>query len=476
MQTPFESFDEADVQAEISGLEAVHDQNVLRIDALQREMRAISMQLVRLAQEEEDAQALADQRWVDAERTKAEQEWFVKALQDEYEGLCATLREKEDSEEEIRRTHAGALSAEVEGDDLDAPLVAVLCSKEEHLRDLEDRHIDADDLLRRTAEELHDLQVEHDTIVKSASRFFAASQTEMQERELRREAVQQELKQLTAQKAELDSKRHHVRANKAQAEAYHAECVALNRKLEDDLQRIVAARDREAAGLDRLLVETMGEEGSPERLAKLDEAMMVLKGLGINVYTDYAFCGDAFSVWGDPEQALGGFHVAFAYLADYIEAVHGRQLRNTRWRFTSVHEARYDEVEALLSSLKQMVACYDVMGGQQKRRIECSLDIIHNASHLQRMAVENAQKFSEMVEAREVQKQEEAAERAERVKQTLERNRLRTSKKRAVTDLPPSERPHRSVSGVSAHTATTHASREKQQPRSASPRLAPIRN
>ena len=136
-----------------------------------------------------------------------------------------------------------------------------------------------------------------------------------------------------------------------------------------------------------------------------------------------------------------------------------------------MYEARYDEVEALLSSIKQMIACYDLLGPQQKRRIERSLDIVHNASHLQRMAVDNTQKFAEMVEARDVQKREDQEKKEARVKMSLERQRLKTAKRKKETDLHPSERPQRSASAMSTITSVS----KQTQIRSASPRLAPIR-
>ena len=255
-------------------------------------------------------------------------------LQDEYENLVQSVRERDEFEAEVHRKYSTAL--ESSGDDLadpKEPLVAVVLAKEQILRELEDRHIDADDLLRINTATLHALREEHDQMVKDASRFFTSSELEMKERQLKSGSITHEYKAAVALRKDLEERKHYVRSNKVQAEAYHAECVAMNRKLEDDLQRIVAARDRDAAQLDAGMAHTIGEEGSGERLAKLDEVMMVLKGLGINVCNDYRFCGDLYAVWGCPEDALAGFEVAFQYLTEYIEAVHGAQQEGMRWRY-----------------------------------------------------------------------------------------------------------------------------------------------
>ena len=269
----------------------------------------------------------------------------------------------------------------------------------------------------------------------------------MRERQLKSDAVTAQYKHLLARCAEAEQRRAAARHAREQKAAYHAECVATSRKLEDDLQRTLAARDREAAALAQGIAEVAaaaaasGAGGGGDAAAaaaigaRLDEAMMALKGVGVSVRDDYAFCGDVFEAWADAEGASEGFQVAYRYLEEYVAEAHGAQVAGERWRLAAAHEARYDEVEALLSAVKQMVVCYDMLGPVQRRRLadgagggggspSIALCVVHNGAHLQRMAAENAEKFAEMVEAREARKRELEAERAARVRATLQRSRV----------------------------------------------------
>eukprot|EP00754_Rhynchopus_humris_P030672 Rhum_TRINITY_DN15289_c14_g1::Rhum_TRINITY_DN15289_c14_g1_i1::g.144494::m.144494 len=231
----------------LDALESEHRGHLKRIDDLQRELRAATVQLLRLAQQEEDAQTLADQCWIDAERAKAEQEWFIKALQEEHDSLRRTLHEKQEAEAIIRRTHETALAGA--GPEDAEPLVVTLAAREAHLRTLEDRHVDADDLLAKHTADLAALRAEHDRLSAAAARFFGASEGEMRERQLKSDAVTAQYKHLLARCAEAEQRRAAARQAREQKAAHHAECVATSRKLEDDLQRTLAARDREAAAL-----------------------------------------------------------------------------------------------------------------------------------------------------------------------------------------------------------------------------------
>lgn len=151
-------------------------------------------------------------------------------------------------------------------------------------------------------------------------------------------------------------------------------------------------------------------------------------------------------------------------------AAHGRQHSGQRWQLSPTHESRYDEVEHLLSALKQLVAAFDMMDGATKQQVPCAGDVIRNSSHLVRLAKENADKFAEMVEAKEERRAEEEAARKSRQRSVLQRYRERDRRSLRPIDVPPAER-YPSASGAQRRVPSATASTAQRPP---SPKLRPL--
>eukprot|EP01063_Lacrimia_lanifica_P012462 TRINITY_DN19109_c0_g1_i1.p1 TRINITY_DN19109_c0_g1~~TRINITY_DN19109_c0_g1_i1.p1 ORF type:complete len:493 (+),score=214.70 TRINITY_DN19109_c0_g1_i1:84-1562(+) len=445
-------------------LECMHQANTTAIDKFHDELRHYTMILAQGQKEDDDEQAQADQQWVEVEKAKAEQEWIILALQNELNAL------------EERREHNATVAGELrqmaettmqQGGDLaeDDELINVVEARETHLRGMEDRAVWVEDMVEDRKVEAGQLETEHAALVRSGAHYF--SETEYILRELQQASDERtaEQRSLLQRKAGLEAEVRALTDAKDHVQRYHDECDALKRTLELDLAQNSSDRDAASYHLNQMLVEALGEKGSDEMLRKLDEIMMGLKAHAIQLHHDHAFTEDVYLLMNTPELALDGFHVAFQYVEEYVTAVYGEQAAGERWRLDQSHETRYDEVEALLSSLKQLVICYDAMQTAQKRRIEVAFIVVRNATHLNRLAVDTSVKFAEMLEARERQKQRDAEARQERVKRTLARNREQSARRRAAVDIPPAER-----ASQAAQPMAQHAPGPK---RDASPKLAP---
>ena len=414
--------------------------------------------MLRAAQVEEDAQTAADDRWVEGEKAKAEQEWLIKALGEEQSSLLNELTQKTERYEEIRK----ALLSEVGLDEMpedDEQLAAVLQSREAVLREFEDRALSADEMKEKNDKTIAELEEQYRTLASESTRFFTESEATMQERQQESDDITNLYKDLLRQK---EAAAEHLSLGRQSFDSqreHHREAEIQKAQLEETLEYVTVDRDQEAIRITGELTNQLGDPASGCRVQKMEEVMMLLKAVSINCSADYQFTGEVNQLWSSPEDSLNGFLIAFRYLEDYIYSAYGEQPRGQRWMLSGLHDARYDEVEALLSSVKQLVICYDHMHMSQKRRVYISEDIIRNAAHLRRLAEESSVKFKEMITAREERKAQIELEKQQKIKQALERSRLNSRKKQA--DRLPAR---------SASAATTTSSK---LPRSGSPRLRP---
>eukprot|EP01062_Namystynia_karyoxenos_P030763 TRINITY_DN22903_c0_g1_i1.p1 TRINITY_DN22903_c0_g1~~TRINITY_DN22903_c0_g1_i1.p1 ORF type:complete len:542 (+),score=188.07 TRINITY_DN22903_c0_g1_i1:91-1626(+) len=473
-------------QLEAERLELQCEDQLRTIDDLAREVRRLAVELDGLTKREEDAQREADRQQNASERQNALQERFIGTLEKELERLLRELEVKAKDCRVLEEHRAQQLAAEdsamqsattgvaadgssaLPGDDL----ARVLRSRELRLRELEDRELSAEDVRRANLQEQQRLAEEHRQLTAEASEYMARVERQMVESQSLSDKLNGDVQRLSAEKRDKQAWNDRVATEQETLRLRLREFEREKQALEQELLQVMRERDEGAGDLkSRIYPATV--QGSQEQLMKLEEVMMLLKANAVQVGDDHQFLGEVFRAYADapPQEPhfasapMEAYCTAFDYIQEYVWAAHGQQRLGERWVLLATHEPRYDEVEQLLSALKQMVAAFDMMDTATKRQIPCAADVLRNSSHLVRLAHENSVKFAEMVESREDQRREEERARSQRVRRSLELSRRRNRQHTSWAQSAERDSVRRNSSGALG---------APQQRQTTSPRLQPL--
>eukprot|EP00756_Hemistasia_phaeocysticola_P031023 Hpha_TRINITY_DN16326_c2_g4::TRINITY_DN16326_c2_g4_i1::g.60225::m.60225 len=468
--------------SDIEDVERMCSDELRTIDQLERELRKYTKDLAELAEREEDAQRDSERRVNEAERQTADLNWLVSTLRSEAERLSEELKQREDESGKLEGQRAvqqaeerAAVAAVGQGLTSDATdivfagddLARALRSREIRLRELEDRELSAEDVRRQNKEDQVRLAEEHRQLTEEGAAIFEKLEKEIQETQSEAEGLNAEVKGLCTQRREFESRNRQLRSEQEALRMRESDLKHEERALQEDLRQVQVAHQNAVADI-AVYTLPFAVQGSDIQLQKLDEAMMLLKAHASFLGDDFEFYKEVFHMYDSvPADA---FSVAFDFVREYVWSAYGDQVAGDRWclvgRMVEVH---YDEVEHLLSALKQMVASFDQLDSASKRQLPCATEVIRNSSHLVHLAQQCTEKFRERIEECEQQKAREEAAKAERIRRSLERSRVRSRNvaQRFEYGLPIDGTPQRAYRRESSTPVT-------QQPPQSAPKLAPL--
>eukprot|EP01059_Diplonema_ambulator_P033010 TRINITY_DN6733_c0_g1_i1.p1 TRINITY_DN6733_c0_g1~~TRINITY_DN6733_c0_g1_i1.p1 ORF type:complete len:379 (+),score=67.27 TRINITY_DN6733_c0_g1_i1:855-1991(+) len=199
-----------------------------------------------------------------------------------------------------------------------------------------------------------------------------AAPTVDEELKRKKQELETALRELENRRNKLKEKTNAREAPTVEQRAQEAVKVQLEGKLET-LWKCLDEEEHE-------LIET------PERVQKygrtFTSAMMYLKGLAINLGSDWRFIGEIYKAYST--SPLEGMNVAFIHLRSLVEAEYGEQSTDTRWRLpiqSRAHLYRPDQ-EEVISAVKQLVICHDMLPSHFNENLVPWREIVLNIDHL----------------------------------------------------------------------------------------------
>ena len=319
---------------------------------------------------------------------------------------------------------AAAESEEAAAVPADRPVLRLVeeqTARERVLRGLDDRLLNVDELITEQAQALDHLRDVHAALADVKKVQCDTALEELAESKKVAESLARTLSKLEARRDDAGARHAGVAAEVAALEARHLALTGVRRGLEDDLAEGREADAQLERALDAYVAELIGEEGTARRLEKLEESMHLLKGVAVNVAGDYFFIGDVHAAFGADGSAGAeeGLLTALGYVRSYVVAAHGKQRHGDRWVVDSAHEPSYDEVERLLTSVKQVAVCYDMLPVPARLELGCSRELIRNTNNLVHLARVGEAKYAEMRAMQAARAEQARREREEHVRRTI---------------------------------------------------------
>eukprot|EP01065_Artemidia_motanka_P027337 TRINITY_DN32540_c0_g1_i1.p1 TRINITY_DN32540_c0_g1~~TRINITY_DN32540_c0_g1_i1.p1 ORF type:complete len:479 (+),score=146.54 TRINITY_DN32540_c0_g1_i1:86-1522(+) len=402
------------------GMYDAHLQNRADLDELLRRLLSSESKLEDIVGGEADGKALVICRRWEADHAMESHSKSLEDCQDELAQLLddrdAKIQEEQKlrdelTDEERREAAVGPASlcsdaAEILG------TMSELEERERYLRELEKREIDKDDIVEDRRKSLAALKQEYDELYASHGHFFQQAEARMQDQQAQIQDSRRELVEAESQRDAVAARTGALRSSRDDSQRYHQQLVEVRGALEEDLER---CKQLKAVGEVELKEHLDALNSSPDpdvELMKLEEVMMLLKGAAINLATDHCFVGEvnqlASAAPFDDDRGLSAFCNAFRYVRTYVESTQGPQVPGERWmppegqQWASVPD---ECIEKLLSALKQLVICFDMMYEEGKRRAPFARELVRNSSHLLDLIQETSVKYRE----KEIQAEEFAA-------------------------------------------------------------------
>eukprot|EP01063_Lacrimia_lanifica_P014461 TRINITY_DN21038_c0_g1_i1.p1 TRINITY_DN21038_c0_g1~~TRINITY_DN21038_c0_g1_i1.p1 ORF type:complete len:474 (+),score=239.41 TRINITY_DN21038_c0_g1_i1:84-1505(+) len=324
--------------------------------------------------------------------------------------------------------------------------------QESHVRALEGRIISCEDARLEGAETLDALLHEHEGLNSVQGEYYQSVHGEMVDNQAHADELTGQLQQLVEQKQALAEKRREHLEDRASTEAHYQELSDVKGVLESDLKTVQGSLAAAEQQLTVYMEGLLGVKAGPAKLfCKMEETMMLLKAAAVNLHADFSFIGEvnakasmlssyAADAANPIDRGLQSFCDAYAYIRDQVEQLHGPQAPGERWVVRGA-EVPLEVVEPMLSALKQLVTCYDMIPDQSKLSIPCAKEIMINTTHLVNLTHETSVKYVEMERVRE----EEAA----MMDRAREEKKLRQQAKKYAPKHrdPYSRAPGRSVAG-----------------------------
>eukprot|EP01060_Flectonema_neradi_P021706 TRINITY_DN2957_c5_g1_i1.p1 TRINITY_DN2957_c5_g1~~TRINITY_DN2957_c5_g1_i1.p1 ORF type:complete len:490 (+),score=140.53 TRINITY_DN2957_c5_g1_i1:93-1562(+) len=389
-----------------------HLDNRNGIDSLMKSLREAEGQLQEAIQQEADCRADVKVRQMEADKLMATQDKKIATLDKELQALVAQRDEKDKSLHKLEADLQGALARVSQSGhtthDAEQLLQQLqeLEEREKHLRKLENRLICCEELRLEGSKTLEALRREHDQLGQVQGQYYQGVRGQMEDNQRVADQLTIQLKELTDKREHLLSTSRETATAKQQNEELYQQLTDVKAVLEADLKKSQTAMSRGEQELNHYMSELLGHNTPPYKLfCKMEETMMLLKAAAINLDSDHAFIGEINEKAGfvSPEieyRGLQSFCDAFRYIKGQVECHFGVQPEHERW-ILSGDEIVFEEVEPLLSALKQLVTCYDMMPDDAKLEIPFTKEIIRNSSHLLNLIQETALKYQEIENARE---------------------------------------------------------------------------
>eukprot|EP01065_Artemidia_motanka_P018940 TRINITY_DN2232_c3_g1_i1.p1 TRINITY_DN2232_c3_g1~~TRINITY_DN2232_c3_g1_i1.p1 ORF type:complete len:681 (+),score=274.46 TRINITY_DN2232_c3_g1_i1:57-2045(+) len=377
---------------------------------------------------ESAAERDAADRWDDelsvVEERRAKQDCMLSSLRIEAEDAARRLADAAQRERRLRtrvregqaasrRAEQGLAVEEVlSGASEDCPaLYKEITAREFVLREMEDRRLNVDELIEEQLRELGRLRQAHDDGAAEEAPL-AGVQAELRRSErLARTlgySLSERLEMLGAAEKRRSALREQVRELTDQEVGQLRQAEELRRELQA-AEQLRDAAERQHSGYRALL-------SQGELQAKAMESVTLLKAVTICLATDVAFVGsvsERFAGAADPPPAtrgpfppppapppaLAGMVDAFYALRQAVVDIHGPQRDGERWLLRRPGQLPADtEVEFLLSMVKQMVVCFDILGSIQRVPQAVALEIARNGSNMLSLTTELQRRHSELLE------------------------------------------------------------------------------
>ncbi|KAJ9456856.1 hypothetical protein DIPPA_00308 [Diplonema papillatum] len=397
----------------MTGMFDQHIANRSGIDDLMHHLRESEGHLHDVVSTEAEGRAGVAVRQQEAERFTEQQNRKIATLQRELTALATQRDEKEKALKKLEADLQGALArlSQCGGPARDAEVLLqqlhTLEERERYLRNLENRLICCEDMRLEGTRTLDALKKEEEELGSVHGTFYQTARAQMEGNQAVAANLNQQLSEASERKRQLLDSKKVVTEGKHQRELYYQQLADVKGVLEADLRKAQNALAMAEQDMTDYMEHLLGAYASSDRLvSKLEEVMMLIKAACINLNTDHAFIGEvnekASSVATElPEhRGLQSFCDAFRYIKGQVECLNGLQREHERWAVRG-GDVVYEAVEPLLSALKQLVTCYDMMPDSAKREIPFTHEIIRNSTHLLNLVQETSLKYLEIERARE---------------------------------------------------------------------------
>eukprot|EP01062_Namystynia_karyoxenos_P003290 TRINITY_DN11171_c0_g1_i1.p1 TRINITY_DN11171_c0_g1~~TRINITY_DN11171_c0_g1_i1.p1 ORF type:complete len:539 (+),score=231.07 TRINITY_DN11171_c0_g1_i1:101-1618(+) len=451
----------ADLREQVSRLEERHQQQREVLCLTVNKLREAQTLLTKAMAEEADGRDGYERGVEAAEQRNADLEVGVRRLQVEVEDATSKLAELAQLERQLhaRREESAAAAERCErvnaedsvlsGDPEDwVAWLQEVEGREVDLRDLEDRMLGVEELIEKQMLELEQLRGEAAALQREGP---GADTLELEKQRQVAQALQRTLHKLQQRRDEAARKREKLRGQVGEIEAQAAELAEEQAGLQQRLEAELLAQDRTEQALGRELEAANSAQQSEEQYRQLEEAMMLVKAAAINLALDTGFISDVCATYrcgaapGGPSAAASdsgsaapppapspspgpergpsaaeGFDAAFSFLRHHITRVHGPQREGDRWLLRHPERApEADEVEGLLSAVKQMVVCFDAMHSDARRRVPLAREVTRNGTNIREMAFDLTARYGQLVEARQAQEEVERKAQQERARRAV---------------------------------------------------------
>ena len=349
-----------------------HLDNRNGIDSLMKSLREAEGQLQDAIQQEADCRADVKVRQMEADKMTGAQDKKITTLDRELQALVIQRDEKDRTLHKLEADLQGALARVSQTGhtthDAEQLLQQLqeLEEREKHLRKLENRLICCEELRLEGSKTLDALRNEHEHLSQVQGTYYQSVRGQMEDNQRIADQLTLQLKDLSDKREHLSSTSRETAASKKQTEDLYQQLTNVKGVLETDLKKSQSAMARGEQELNLFMSELLGQHTPPYKLfCKMEETMMLLKAAAINLDSDHSFIGEINDKAGfmssDVDfRGLQSFCDAFRYIRGQVECHYGVQPDHERW-LLSGDEIVFEEVEPLLSALKQLVTCYDMV-------------------------------------------------------------------------------------------------------------------
>eukprot|EP01062_Namystynia_karyoxenos_P082813 TRINITY_DN93_c0_g2_i1.p2 TRINITY_DN93_c0_g2~~TRINITY_DN93_c0_g2_i1.p2 ORF type:complete len:529 (+),score=205.93 TRINITY_DN93_c0_g2_i1:84-1589(+) len=365
-----------------------------------------------------------------------------------------------------RRSLTGAAVAADDGAE-DLRLAAQVAERDHELSLLEDRLLQKEAMRIDRRRSLGEAERAHAELQAARGALVSGEQGRRelarQQADALRQSLAEEQSRLAARQAEVGA----VAAEREGAQQRLRTLSAVRDALQSDLRESRDALREAEAELQWRLAHYGRPDVAPQwsavpdeaavreaQVVRLQEVMMLLKAEVISLELDYVFIGrlceqvSAQPAEGGTLRGLRAFTDAFRYVRATVELLNGPQPGDARWHPNAElgkwQPVPLESVEGVLSALKQLAVCWDMMPDSAKQQVHCSGEIVRNSSVLVALAQEAVVKYAELERAREAEDADEQEWEAERKRLREERRktaiRARLLELQQQSGSPPNQR------------------------------------
>ena len=414
------------------------------MDSVARRLHASEMTLVDLVvrgKEDTDDTASVVER---AERRAATAEVELAHLEQELHHLQEETLEvsHEVRMEEARLLSASSLLARLEKRRAEDPAATpasdtldTYCDSEVRLRGLEDSLLSVDELIADRAKALEKLRDAHCSLTEMTKVTCDNAFEELVQSKKFGESLQRTLSKLGLRRGDVQARHDRLQKRVSCSAESQADLEAEKSLLEETLRRNESLNRVAENELKLYVNELIGEDHSELRFEMLETTMNALKGVSVNIANDFFFIGEVHTEYAPTSTGthpvhgeamliafsnpINGMESAFSFVRDYVSSAHGKQRGSDRWTLDYSLEPTYDEVENLLTALKQLSICYDMLPQTVRMCLQLSRAIVRNSENLLHLAKICTSKYAEAKETRALRDAELKLEKEERIRKAI---------------------------------------------------------